>query len=191
MPRAGERVLTVRSFCRRRRHRARPRGETRRRHAGSQIVTLTQRHGDADRPRGGEDGMAAAPLPLLGSLSAPAVRVGLPSTNPVRLTGCEGTPYLGTLSSPMRGRDRRTYPQFVGTGSVGTSARGVALNKRGARPRPWRSRGPSRGVITSTTPPLGEIACSPWPRISRTPTSPTSGAGADNGSPPTPSIRSA
>ena len=33
-------------------------------------------------------------------------------------------------------------------------------------------------MITSTTPLLGEITRSPWPRVSRTPTSPTSGAGA-------------
>ncbi|MBV9162239.1 MAG: hypothetical protein JO281_11950 [Pseudonocardiales bacterium] len=29
---------------------------------------------------------------------------------------------------------------------------------------------------------VGKIACSPWPQVSRTPTSPASGAGADSNS---------
>ena len=56
---------------------------------------------------------AAAPLPLLGALGAPAVRVGLPSAadSVIRPAG-----FLGRLMTPRSGPTTRVHGTFVGIG---------------------------------------------------------------------------
>src|SRR3954469_12609259 len=77
------------------------------------------------------DGCAAAPLPLLGALSAPAVRVGLPSTP------CSQTP-LGSLGRCSRGVFGRLQhpppPEAVYPEEVINGHRAFVARRRALRP---------------------------------------------------------
>jgi hypothetical protein len=102
---------------------------------------------------------AAAPLPLLGALSAPAVRVGLPSNTahpPWEARQGEidhrQTPVVLTISSHLRAKAHPSYPQIVLIASDRTSSFRVSRNTREQHLRQRRHGDPRRVRPASAVP---------------------------------------